>query len=129
MAVISKRNREFIYNRDKVCLRCGSERNKTIDHVIPLSRGGRNHVSNYQLLCRKCNELKGATTIDFRNGISAESDFPKKETKPKPKVLKHIFGAMFINENIPFLLKPNKSFMYIGMFGIESNLKNFHTSN
>lgn len=30
----------------------------TLDHVIPLSRGGRDSVENYQVLCRRCNGSK-----------------------------------------------------------------------
>lgn len=36
----------------------------TIDHVIPLSKGGSNHVSNLVWSCRKCNEAKGASIIN-----------------------------------------------------------------
>ena len=35
----------------------------TIDHVIPLSRGGVHEWDNVQLLCRKCNVLKKAKVI------------------------------------------------------------------
>jgi 5-methylcytosine-specific restriction endonuclease McrA len=38
----------------------------TLDHVIPFSRGGRHHFSNFQLLCRSCNSKKGTKTIDYR---------------------------------------------------------------
>ena len=34
-------------------------RNFTIDHVIPQSRGGTDHLENLQLLCEACNSLKG----------------------------------------------------------------------
>lgn len=54
------------------CLRCGSHEDITQDHVVPLSRSGRNHISNIQPLCRPCNSSKGASVIDYRNsaGIS-----------------------------------------------------------
>lgn len=32
----------------------------TKDHVIPKSKGGRNHISNYQTMCIVCNMEKGA---------------------------------------------------------------------
>lgn len=31
----------------------------TVDHVIPLSKGGTNHRSNLAILCRPCNSAKG----------------------------------------------------------------------
>ncbi len=34
-------------------------RNFTIDHIIPQSRGGTDHLDNLQLLCGACNSLKG----------------------------------------------------------------------
>ena len=34
-------------------------RNFTIDHTIPKSRGGTDHLENLQLLCGACNSLKG----------------------------------------------------------------------
>ena len=34
-------------------------RNFTIDHVVPRSRGGTDHIENLQLLCGACNSIKG----------------------------------------------------------------------
>lgn len=52
------------------CLCCGtqgSEENPlTIDHVIPVSRGGRHTADNIQPLCLQCNMRKHAKTIDYR---------------------------------------------------------------
>ncbi len=38
-------------------------RNFTIDHIVPQSRGGQDHIENLQLLCGACNSMKGAGTM------------------------------------------------------------------
>ena len=37
-------------------------RNLTVDHIVPRSKGGTDHLGNLQLLCAACNSMKG--TID-----------------------------------------------------------------
>jgi len=53
------------------CLCCGSDDPPTIDHVVPLSRGGSNTVDNVQPLCNGCNMRKATKTIDYRPQIAA----------------------------------------------------------
>lgn len=48
------------------CLCCGATEAVTLDHVIPVSRGGLNVIANVQPLCRTCNCRKATRTIDFR---------------------------------------------------------------
>ena len=48
------------------CLRCGEQKTLTIDHIVPLSRGGNNSIGNVQPLCRLCNGKKATKTIDYR---------------------------------------------------------------
>lgn len=36
----------------------------TIDHLIPLSRGGDNRLENLVMACRACNELKGDLLVE-----------------------------------------------------------------
>lgn len=49
----------LIIARDKKCVFCGHNKDLTIDHIIPKSKGGKNEVNNLQTLCQKCNETKG----------------------------------------------------------------------
>lgn len=52
--------RKEMINKRSVCACCGSTNNLTIDHIIPISRGGKNERSNVQVLCEPCNLKKGA---------------------------------------------------------------------
>lgn len=42
------------------CVYCGATSALTIDHVVPVSCGGRNDPSNLVTACRPCNSSKGA---------------------------------------------------------------------
>ena len=52
-----------VYNAaDGICVYCGTAltpEEGTEDHVVPLSKGGRNHISNVVLACSPCNVRKG----------------------------------------------------------------------
>ena len=50
----------------KTCLNCGTTENISLDHVIPVSKGGMNDISNLQPLCKSCNSKKGSKIIDYR---------------------------------------------------------------
>jgi len=51
----------------KRCLRCGrGDLLLTPDHVVPLSLGGGNLISNVQPLCGGCNSWKNVKAVDYR---------------------------------------------------------------
>ena len=58
-----------LYGTD--CLACGSDAPPTIDHVIPIIRGGSNTSDNVQPLCRDCNTRKGTNIADYRPHLVA----------------------------------------------------------
>jgi len=53
--------------KSKECAVCGSEKNLTLDHIIPLNRGGRHSIGNLQSLCATCNSSKqDSLMVEFR---------------------------------------------------------------
>lgn len=48
----------------RVCNVYGSTTNLHIDHIIPLSKGGKTVLNNLQVLCRKCNLQKRDKTME-----------------------------------------------------------------
>lgn len=54
------------------CLCCGEDEPLTVDHIIPISLGGSNSITNIQPLCHTCNMVKGDDEIDFRPGAESE---------------------------------------------------------
>ena len=55
------------------CLKCGSAKNPTWDHIVPLAKGGNHHALNLQPMCRVCNEKKQASTADYRTDEQREA--------------------------------------------------------
>jgi len=54
--------REVLRRDHYTCQYCGSTHNLTLDHVIPLSRGGSHTWDNVVTACERCNQRKGDRT-------------------------------------------------------------------
>ena len=53
----------LVFERDEyTCVYCGCAENLTVDHILPLSRGGDSEIDNLATACRKCNSSKGSMT-------------------------------------------------------------------
>jgi 5-methylcytosine-specific restriction endonuclease McrA len=60
----------------------------TIDHIKPISKGGDHTYTNTQLLCRKCNRIKGANEKYFEHKQKAK----QMELQFDLNMIKHCVG-------------------------------------
>ena len=60
-------HRHRLYGEQEgICAGCGTHfpfRVMDVDHILPRSRGGTDHIDNLQLLCSGCNRSKGSKTM------------------------------------------------------------------
>lgn len=64
-----RRRRETVLARDgHMCVRCGATNDLTLDHIVPVVRGGSHGIANLQTLCASCNEWKADSlwSVDYR---------------------------------------------------------------
>ena len=64
---VKTRRKAAVFDRDGpwcfYCRRCFAYDELTIDHLIPVVRGGSNTVDNLLLACKPCNSRKGHKDI------------------------------------------------------------------
>lgn len=87
-----------IYTRDRgICGICGEfvpPNEATIDHIVPISKGGTYALENLQCCCRRCNLLKAdALPDDFFNLLVDITEYQvlDKKNKKMRKAFKKIF--------------------------------------
>jgi 5-methylcytosine-specific restriction endonuclease McrA len=77
-SVIIPFSKDEIIARDGLsCSICGkllSEQEATIDHIIPLARGGHHRAENAQIACVKCNREKGEKLINLSEANNEEME-------------------------------------------------------
>ncbi len=65
---ISRTSRRKVYKRDEFtcqyCLRQHPPKELTIDHLVPLDRGGLDEITNYVTCCQTCNQKKANLPLE-----------------------------------------------------------------
>jgi len=57
------------------CVYCGSKRDLTIDHLVPVSRGGKTNFENCVASCKNCNGSKGNRTCTEANMFPSKQPY------------------------------------------------------
>jgi hypothetical protein len=93
---LSARTRFEVLKRDNsTCQYCGARAPEValhVDHVHPVSRGGRNHLENLVTACSTCNAGKGARLLEDRSAFAGQLDLPL--ATPVPMRLFYIRGIL-----------------------------------
>lgn len=75
----AKLTRTNLFRRDNyTCQYCNkhlSKENRTMDHIIPRSKGGKHTWKNTVTCCRKCNAKKGSKSLSESNMVLIKEPF------------------------------------------------------
>lgn len=88
-----------VFKRDSFsCQYCGTQRDLTLDHVVPRSRGGQSVWNNLVTACRRCNARKGDSSPD-QAGIRLR----RKPFRPNYVMFLRDFSGFHYDEWKPYL--------------------------
>ncbi len=71
--------REWIREKEnpEQCIYCGAREKLTVDHMIPLSRGGPDYPDNAVMVCGHCNSSKGDKRLYEFFGLKMRNKIPR----------------------------------------------------
>lgn len=84
------------------CFYCGKKlgKNKTLDHIIPVSRGGDNSIKNLVACCEDCNYSKGALTLgEWKYTLEERLKYINSNTKKGKKEIERIKRIISVIES------------------------------
>lgn len=84
---ITREDRIMVERGKSACIYCGCAENLSWDHLIPISKGGPNIISNQVVACKSCNSSKGNKDI-FEWYVGRHEEIP---ALVKGKYLKLVF--------------------------------------
>lgn len=88
------------------CCYCGvylaSKKERTIEHLLPISRGGNNHIYNRKTCCKSCNYARGNRDyFDWLDVLQRKLEKAKKKintSSETQKISKMIENVIFWND-------------------------------
>ena len=95
--MLTRRN---IFKRDShFCQYCGTDKNLTLDHVIPRTKGGHSSWTNLVTACQRCNSIKGDQAPE-KAGLTLK----RVPFRPSYVIFLRDFSGFLAKEWKPFLM-------------------------
>ena len=83
---VTNKIRFAVYARDgHRCRECGSSYDLEVDHIFPISKGGKSTFDNLQTLCHRCNSMKSNTVTAYTINRYAQTHQQAKNICPQCK--------------------------------------------
>jgi 5-methylcytosine-specific restriction protein A len=57
---VSAARRQYVLQRDPLCVLCHAQRSVEVDHIVSASLGGSDEVNQLQGLCSECHKVKSS---------------------------------------------------------------------